>query len=205
MNFVIEPRHFEYLAVQCGPIAHLLGDDPAWRAAYESYIETVFESLRPALPEKPFALLDVAGGLSGIGARLNAHHGKLLVAVLDGRAFPPEVVRHSMPFNNATVTQNFLRANGVKMQMFYDPTDPIEEKYDIVISIQGWCFHFAPDVYMDRVYDAMNKDAVIVVDVRRDKPEWEGVIAHRFGGPRNFLGLVAEGPKWRRVAYRKSP
>jgi hypothetical protein len=116
----VEPQHFEFLALQRGGISDLAHDFVPWLNAYEASLQADLRSMLPALPAEPRWMLDVGGGLSGISAKLNEHYGGINVAVLDGKACAPRIRKHGVPFNNATMTSQFLRLNGVQNQIFFD-------------------------------------------------------------------------------------
>lgn len=200
MNFVIEhPYHTQYLKVQCGDIDHLAGDLSTWKMAYEDRIERVYRSMQDVLPECAYSMLDIGGGLSGIGARLNQHYSERLhVCVLDGKTAPAEVIKHSEPFNNATVTQHFLRKNGVRSQDFFEPGERLPEAaFDLIISTQAWCFHIPPSVYLDQVKRALKSNGTVIVDVRKSHPEWLDELRDAFGEET----LLANAEKWQRLAF----
>lgn len=198
-HFVIESDHLPYLQVQCGDIAHLIDSPVEWKIAYNARINNVYKSMLPVLPEKCDSLLDIGGGLSGIGARLCEHYNyDALVAVLDGKNTLAVVDKHREPFNNATKTQTFLRANGVRKQDFYSPTDEVERHFDLVISTQAWPFHIGVNTYLPTVVRALRKGGTLIVDVRKAHPEWMDQLKTSFGKPT----LLTEAAKWERVAFR---
>lgn len=200
MNFVIEnPYHFRYLEVQCGDIAHLAHDFDMWKDAYEDRIERVYQSMQSVLPQKATSMLDIGGGLSGIGARLNKHYDERLhVCVLDGKHTLAVVNKHAEPFNNATVAQNFLRLNGVRSQDFYEPGERIPENaFDLIVSTQAWCMHIPPERYLEQVKKALRPNGTLIVDVRRNHPEWSAELCDAFGEST----LLACAAKWERLAF----
>jgi SAM-dependent methyltransferase len=209
VKFQIDDRAEKYLRVQCGDIDNKWhADDPdrtAWRAAYDERIERVFESMKPALPETCRSLLDIGGGLSGIGARLNKHYGgNVRVCVLDGKNALAYVDRHNQPFNNATVTQTFLRANGVRNQDFYSPDDEINEPFDLIVSSQAWCFHIAPCVYLDMVKRTLRPGGTFIADFRRGHPEWVVQVVEALApGPPAMGGTLASAAKWHRLYIKR--
>lgn len=195
---IIEPNHFEYLVVQAGYVSDYAHDFSLWKAQYEAAIDQRFQSMLPALPRQCSSVLDIGGGVSGLCVRLNEHYdGRLHVAVLDGKNTLAVVERHNQPFSNATVTQNFLRLNGVRSQSFFAPEDEIDEVFSLVVSTQAWCFHIAPCVYMEKVKKALRPGGTLIVDVRRAHPEWSQQLEMEFGPPQ----VLAYGPKWGRLAY----
>lgn len=196
---IVEPQHFKYLALQRGGISDLRDDFVEWKQAYERALQADFDSMLPVLPPTARSVLDIGGGCSGIGVKLNQHYGgRMVVAVLDGVAALPKVGRHNRPYNNATVTQHFLRVNGVNDQLFYPPEAEIKATYDIVVSTQAWCFHIQPDEYLSRVEDCVRAGSVIILDVRTKHRDWFDELDDAFGEHRVLL----EREKWKRCAWR---
>lgn len=198
MQFVVEPQHFEYLVVQRGRISDLRGDFPAWKKAYDDLIEWDFQRMLPVLPKEARKMLDVGGGLSGISARINKHYGEIHCVVLDGKNDAPVVKARGRTYNNATLTQNFLRQNGVKAQQFVTPSGEIPPHLDLVVSIQAWGFHFSPDTYARKVKEALNPGAVVIMDVRSVRTDWFKECLRFFGQNHRKL---ASAPKWDRWAF----
>jgi SAM-dependent methyltransferase len=169
-----------------------------WRKAYDERIERVYQSMLPVLPAACESLLDIGGGLSGIGARICEHYGyETLVAVLDGKNTLAVVDKHREPFNNATQTSRFLRANGVRRHEFFAPDEEIDRTFDLIISTQAWCFHIAPEVYLEKVKKALRPNGTLIVDVRKNHPEWRDELRDAFGS----ATLLAEADKWERIAF----
>lgn len=185
MTLVITDEAIPYLTVQRGAIHDLRLDRAAWTEAYLASIEKDFASMRPWLPERCNALLDVGSGLGGIDARLNQHYGgDVAVTLLDGIADPPIVESHSQPFNDMGVAERFLRANGVRVFDSYGPELGEPRLFDLIISIASWCFHFPPSTFLPFISACCHRETVLIIDVRRDKPEWlvelsEGMRARR--------------------------
>lgn len=199
MHFIIDSETRPYLEVQCGDIANYLGT-VMWKEAYDDRIERVYRSMLSALPKKCESILDIGGGMSGIGARLCEHYGgEPLIAVLDGKNSLAVVDKHREPFNNATQTFRFLKANGVKKQTFYAPDEEIDQTFDLVISTQAWCFHIAPEVYLDKVSKALGSRGAVIVDWRAEKYEWLEQLRNAFGIELSLIGTT----KWQRLAFRR--
>jgi len=199
-HFNIEvPYHTDYLDIQAGDIAYLLPAREAWLEEYDRRIERVYQSMLPVLPQTCGSLLDIGGGLSGIGARLCEHYGgETHVAVLDGKNTLAYVDKHAQPFNNATRTQNFLRLNGVRHQSFYEPQDELRQQFDLIISTQAWPFHIGVNVYLPRVVKALVPGGTLIVDVRKSHPEWRLQLEQSFGPAQT----LAAASKWERLAFR---
>lgn len=197
MKFQIDKAERAYLGVQAGGISPLLSEPDKWHKEYELHIEYTYRSILSWLPDAPGSLLDVAGGLSGMGARLNAHYGKLAVSVLDGDA-PPVVKSHDVPFNSRFITQRFLERNGVTETYYFTPEQEFYGRmFGLITSFQGWCFHFEPRRYLDKVKAALLPSAVAIVDVRKHKLNWYRQLTATFGPG----DTVLEANKWERVVF----
>jgi SAM-dependent methyltransferase len=172
----------------------------AWKKAYEDSITQVYVSVVDSLPAKVGVVLDVGSGLGGINIPLCADHPGLLVCTLDGLDNPPEVASHHQPFNNAALTQDFLRSNGVKNHKHYPAgAQKFDEKFDLVWSFAAWGFHIYPGDYLDQVKEALAPKAVVVLDVRKTKDHWLAMFIHAFG---KNLQVLERGKKHVRVVWQ---
>ena len=92
---------------------------------------------------------------------------------MDGRNDSPTVYNNYRTHNHATVTQNFLLKNGILNQLYYSPDDADwgGSWYDLVMSFQSWCFHYEPGIYLSQVLKCTQNGSIVVVDVRKGKPE----------------------------------
>lgn len=196
---IVSPEHFRYLYVQRGEVAHAYekGFD-SWKAAYEASLDAIYDSIVPALPADASEILDVGGGLGGIGVLLCRRYPSACYRVLDGRSDDPKVLRHARTFNNAAVSADFLRANGVGDFGFYDLRDEFDRRFDLVVSFAAWCFHIPPSEYLDRVRNALAPNATVILDVRRDHTDWQEDLVAAFGQPK----ILDEGRKHVRYAWK---
>lgn len=217
MKFRIRKTVRKYLEVQRGGISHLVGKK-GWEAAYEDSIEADFESIKPVLPTECRNLLDVGGGMSGLGIRLHRHYKATnpvlavdhkevkgdypMIAVLDGLYDPPVVKKHWHTFNSSLVTRDFAADNGVSRCWYITPDEDLEEfkwsKFQLVVSTQAWCFHFPPALYMEKVKLMTYPGAIIVLDVRIGK-DWMKELHANF----EVLGGLVSRDKWVRTAFRR--
>lgn len=196
---IVKPDHFRYLYVQRGEVsdAYEKGFDN-WRVAYERSLEDVVASMDRALPEDCRSILDVGGGLGGLGVLLGRRYASAGYWVLDGASDDARVRVHRETFSNAQVAADFLRANGLTEFGFYEPCDGFDRKFDLVVSTAAWCFHFPPSAYLKRVKDALEPGATIILDVRRSRPDWLGELHRAFGD----YEILASGKKFERVAWQ---
>lgn len=185
-NFKITDEARPYLILQKGALDNLKEDQAAWDAAYNKSINNTFKTIEPFLPEKCTSVLDVGSGMGGINALINRHYGgKVLVNLLDGVDDEPLVKTHSQTFNNIQAAYRFLRENGVSEIMHTDPN--LLERYhdiyenDLILSFGAWCFHFPPSDYLNFVVKRCKPGTVLILDVRRNKPEWLADLTYALG------------------------
>lgn len=172
---IVDDNHFAYLKLQRGAIADLAGNRAAWQAAYERSLRDDLNSMAHFLPEHCSSVLDVGSGLGGINAKLALRYGAdLEVNLLDGWSDPPVMKAHNQTFNDMVVAADFLQRNGV--QHIMSGQRPV----DLIISLQAWCFHFAPALYLPFVKACCRRETVLILDVRKDKPEWRRDLEREF-------------------------
>ena len=198
---IVSKDHFRYLYVQRGEVsdAYKHGFD-AWKKAYEASLAAIEENIAPALPAKCSEILDVGGGMGGIGVLLGRRYPNAGYRVLDGVSDQPEVRSHHQTFNNAVVASDFLAANGVRDFGFYEPfVDGFDRKFDLVVSFAAWGFHILPGDYLDLVKSALAPGASIILDVRKTRPDWLEALVLGFGRPSHVL---ERGKKHVRLAWQ---
>lgn len=175
---IVEDSHFEYLKLQRGRISSLSGDRKAWCEAYEKSLDDDMASMASHLPERCRSVLDIGSGLGGIDVRLNRHYGGgVHVRLLDGTEDEPVVSLHNTTYNSMQVAADFLLKNGVEYFACYSARNAVSappdgSTYDLVVSLQSWCFHYAPDLYLPFVKARCKPGTVLILDVRADKPMW---------------------------------
>jgi len=189
---------YPFLQLQRGAISDFAASDPAvWLQHYTNSLYSEFDAIEPYLPKDCRTILDVGSGLGGIDALLNQHYGgECLVTLLDGVADRPVVDLHSETFNDMDVAKRFLASNGVQYFDFIDASAPeyaIDRKVDLIVSFRSWCFHFEPSTYLPLVRRcSVAHHTKLIVDVRRNKPEWEDELRMAF----QFLDTVYQGAKF---------
>jgi hypothetical protein len=198
---IIKPAHFKYLYIQRGEVsnAYKQGFDH-WKSAYEASLGAIMENIEPALPATCRHVLDVGGGMGGIGVLLGQRYEGVRYSVLDGTDDPPEVRSHHQTFNDAVVAKDFLNANGMtRCQWYPTSTSDFQHKFDLVVSFAAWGFHIIPGDYLSLVVAALAPGATVVLDVRKTRPDYLRTLLEVFGEPQHVL---QRGKKHVRLAWR---
>lgn len=175
---------YPYLVAQRGALDDMKGDPSLWCERYSEMLDSEFACFEPYLPKACDSILDIGGGMGGIDVLLNDHYGgHCSVTLLDGVNDPPEMTHHRETFSNFVIACEFLKANGVNEIRSIDPGKPLRAPhfFDLIVSLKSWCFHYEPDRYLDFVKGCVIKGQTqLIVDVRRDKPEWERTLERAF-------------------------
>jgi hypothetical protein len=202
-SLVISETVYPYLVAQRGAIDDMKDDPAIWCGRYADMLASEFACFEPYLPEQCDAILDIGGGMGGINVLLNHHYGgDCSVTLLDGTHDEPRMVRHSQTFSNFDVARDFLHLNGVRDVRSIDaghvhPTAP--SFFDLVISLKSWCFHYPPETYLDLVIGCVIRGQTqLIVDVRRDRPEWAHLLERTFAQAR----VIYHGPKFSTFWFR---
>lgn len=176
---IIEPRHFEYLAIQRGEVSDQQHDFLKWKAAYQRSLLRILASMQPALPSRCSSVLDIGSGLGGIDILLAKQFGGLDVCLLDGIDCEARVHRHAEPFSNRDVALDFQAKNGNSRVEYCWPAPP-PRTFDLIVSFAAWCFHIEPGRYIDMVKASMHASTVVVLDVRA-RSDWLDELRAAFG------------------------
>jgi SAM-dependent methyltransferase len=198
-SLIVEDNHFKFLRLQKGSLDRFGHDREAWHIAYEQEITKDFSSISKYLPSSCGSVLDIGGGLGGIDALLVRKFGTACeVCILDGVRDRAVVRLHRKTFNDMEVTRDFLTKNGVDRFEYRAPNNIGDPKpYDMIISMGSWCFHYPPDTYLKFAMACCHPGTVLIVDMRRDKPQW----LREMGAAFQLVALVKRQQKYDRLAF----
>lgn len=173
------------------------------------YIDSLFRdyhTLKPFLPEYCGSVLDVGSGLGGINIMISRHYEpmSLQVDLLDGADDKPVVTLHRITFNSMAVAKDFLSKNGVLNVNTFTP-DQVrsnearpQHRYDLVISLGSWCFHYPPDTYLRFVKQYSHANTMIILDVRNEEATYWRQLMSVF----REVGTAWGRNKFRRVVFQ---
>ena len=153
------PKASMYLFIQKGEL------QPVWQSAYDADIvnsaEEICDSVETLRQSSSIRMLDIGGGMGGISIGISKVLGvPVHTTIIDGTDDLPYVVSRSSTFSSSDAAREFLEANGVGCS--FEPNG----KYDIVLSLRAWCFHFPASEYMELVRRHTDAGTPVVCDVR---------------------------------------
>lgn len=163
---------------------------------YTEQMEADFERIKPFLPEKVDAIVDIGCGVGGIDVLLAKHYKKAKLFLMDGDGDNPTYGFGDCDFyNSSEVTSEVMKSNGVRdFEMI--PIGDIPE-CDLIISLYSWGYHYPVDTYI--------KDAVIkckdrvILDIFKGR-DGKGTIRQYF----RYIGEVEKHKHGARLVYGRS-
>ena len=175
---------------------------------YTQDIQRDYEGIQKYLPQKAGAILDIGCGVGGIDIFLYQHYIDLCpsMVLLDKTQVSQPLFYgfQNLPsfYNSLTLAKDFLIQNGVPPQKIYteearhDEPTLFKNKFDLILSIRSWGFHYPVGTYLDGVDRALAEDGVLILDIRNETGG-EDEIQKRFGAiqtihySKNFFRIVA--------------
>jgi hypothetical protein len=82
---------------------------------------------------------------------------------------------------------------------YYNPQQLPEDMFDLVISFSSWCFHYPPEYYIEYVHAHTEPGALLIIDVRRERPDWKLEMSKRF----KQWKVIENSKKYDRIVYQR--
>lgn len=144
---------------------------------YSEDIEADYRQIRDYLPARASNVLDIGCGMAGIDIHLFRHFaGQPKIFLLDKTKkdfiFYGYKDRGAF-YNDFHLTGKFLEMNNVPAEkiVFIDAEagniSAQGAKFDVVLSLISWGFHYPLQIYFEEVLAALAPDGAIIVDVRK--------------------------------------
>jgi len=142
---------------------------------YNYDMKKEFDSMTEYLPTNIKTILDIGCGVAGIDVLLHTVSGAEIYLIdksqVDKKVFYFFEKRGSF-YNSLSVAKELLNQNGVKNVFLQEATENNEikfkKKFDLIISLLSWGFHYPIETYLESVYEHMNFGASLIVDVRKE-------------------------------------
>ena len=168
--------------------------------------------LKPYLPEHARTILDIGCGVAGIDVLLDQHYrakGRVVDICLLDKTEMPKIVYYGLEqngcyYNSLAVAKAMLVDNGAGPDHIFlqedrdDRAIDFKRKFDLVLSLISWGFHYPVTTYLDQVYNLLKPDGILILDVRKDSGGVEQ-IEQKFDNAK----IIHEARKYIRVMTRK--
>lgn len=145
---------------------------------YYQSMEREFSKIRRFVPATAKSVLDIGAGLGGFDAILYQEMGPALDLYILDKSGESEKVYYGYAeegahYNQLYLTKEFLLMNGVpETRLFVNDVDkdgyPLHQKFDVIISLKSWGFHYAVETYIKDVLETLDSDGVLILDIRKD-------------------------------------
>ena len=146
---------------------------------YMSDMYQIYSDISDFLPKTVENILDIGCGMGGIDLFLYKHYQQeVKIHLLDSHCvddtinigFHSNAVDFSF-YNDFQLSTDYLSGNGVsiddintiniKTQDF-----PSEHKFELIVSLLSWGFHYPLATYLGEVFDCLADDGVLILDIR---------------------------------------
>ena len=170
--------------------------------AFSDGLRRDLESLRPYLPDRAEAVLDVGCGLGGIDILLHRHYAPSSpsLVLLDRDGVSTDVFYgyedDAAHYTSLSYARRLLEENGVPPgDITTLDTDrdgyPVDHRFDLIVSLISWGYHYPVATYLDEVDRTLADGGTLIVDVREDT------------GAEEALGVLGEAEVVERSRGRK--
>jgi SAM-dependent methyltransferase len=192
MNFKLTPEMIKLLCYQRSNYCDVV------REAFTEDMNREYINIEPYLPHGVRDLLDIGCGLAGIDVMLATYRSVNRITLLDREGFENKSKVGFQPadefaaYNSLGLSRRLMEQNGVQNVSYCDISKEAfpEGKFDVILSLFSWCFHYPFETYATEVTNAMHPGSVIILDVRKGHEiPWDGVV-------------IQEGRKHKRMLIR---
>ncbi len=170
-----------------------------------------YEIIKEFLPPRIENILDIGCGVAGIDIMLHGHYKTLGQSphfhLLDKTELNDKVYygikNVAAHYNSLEIARNLLRVNGVEVSKIHTqeatgvPIFP-DKKFDLIISLISWGFHYPVSTYLEQVYNLLTTGGTLIIDVRKDQGG-EDLLQKKFGS----LKIIFEAQKYHRIIVFK--
>lgn len=170
-------------------------------------MEREYDIIKDFLPKKAEHILDIGCGVAGIDIMLHRQFQNANFYLLDKTEVNSKVYygieKEAAYYNSLYIAEEILKLNGVdKSHIFLQEVSEAPlfpgKKFDLIVSLISWGFHYPIPTYLDYVYNALRPGGMLIVDVRKDTGG-DKLLEEKFGP----LRIIYEAQKYRRIVVLK--
>ena len=180
------------------------------KLAYELDMKNEYSSISKFLPKKCNSILDIGCGIAGVDIFLNDHfndHAPMFY-LLDKEEkneniyygfYAEAAFYNSLELAKSTLIKNGVNEKKIKTIFARDDNEiRIDRKVDLVISLISWGFHYPVEVYLDKVYELLNKNGSVIIDLRKNTEGFK-IVKDKF----KDISIILDKKSYHRViAYK---
>lgn len=164
-----------------------------------------FEGIKPWLPVRAGAILDIGCGLGAIDVLIARQLRPREIGLLDGEELGERVSSYQKdgckPWFNAGIAAALVSLNVTGALCRALPPDPLLSfPADLVISLKSWGHHYPISVYLPLVMRSMPVDGRLIVDIRQNTDGKTMLEAAGF----EFMAICYESKKCHRMVFRRA-
>ena len=148
-------------------------------------IENEFLKFKKLLPNNVKNILDIGCGIGAINIFLNNfYNGSANFHLIDKNYVSKKVIygyreSNAEGYNDLLLTKEFLKKNSINENSIstYDiDKDRLKEiKYDLVISLISWGYHYPLEVYINYLRENSNEETIYIFDIAEEYVSTEDV------------------------------
>jgi len=195
------------------PLDAAIALESAWRGgavrrAFNRDMAREYGEIRPHLPRRAVAILDIGCGVGGIDVLLHRHYGTPRLYLADRTQTSDRVYygfeERGAFYNSFDATRRLLLGNRIPERdlRFREVGDEcrldIPEPVDLVVSLISWGFHYPVPVYLDQVRALLRPGGRVILDVRKET-DGRAQLEARFPG----VTTISETRKKERVVAER--
>lgn len=179
-NFIIKlikkslPNKYSYTAFID---LEILLRNSAIKKDYIADMEAEYSDIKSFLPEKAKYILDIGCGIGGINVFLSKHYNSPETTFYCLDKTQTDNIYYGFKekaafYNSLDVAREFLSLNGIKniCTLSANEKNTIEtnEKFDLILSLISWGFHYPVETYLSQAYTRLQKGGHMIIDIRKN-------------------------------------
>lgn len=164
---------------------------------YLDDMEQEYNTIKDYLPINCNNILDIGCGIAGIDLFLKNHYKNSVEFSLLDKNEVNETVYYDLNkkaafYNSLDLAKDFLSKNGIDETkislLFANDKNEINtfKEFDLVISLISWGFHYPVEIYLNRVYELLNTNGILIIDIRKGNDGLE-LIKNKFSSTEIIL------------------
>ena len=172
-------------------------------------IEDEYYRIEKYLPQHAESVLDVGCGVAGIDVFVSNHYKNGVDVCLIDKTHVDKSIHYDFHnsgsfYSSLDIARSVLEMNGTPKEKVHvqeatpDSDVLFSRRFDVVISLISWGFHYPVATYLDAVYGKLNDNGVLIIDIRKDT-DGEKEIARKFGN----CEVIFEAQKYIKVLAKK--